>query len=560
MIGESLTSKIELGISCKSLIKLDLLSASDPQVFVYEMNKKQKKWNLVGKTEQHKDEPNPQFKKTFMMDFKFEETQELKFLVLDVDSKSTKFEDHDIIGELSCTLSEIIGSRGSLLTKPLEFKEKPNRKNGFISVRADEIREDNHDITVQFSCKNLDKKDFFGKSDPYLIISKLNSDGSTKELKKTETLTKNLNPQFKPFFLTSKEACNGDLNKKLRIECYDWDRFSEDDLIGRIDISFSELLNGGTSKRFPLINDKLKKKRNYKNSGELYFGQLDVMKHPTFLDYIMGGQQISLAVAIDFTASNGSKFDKDSLHYFEQNSYNEYQKALISVGNILNYYDSDKQYPVFGFGAKINGTTSHCFPCNFNPNNPEVFGVAGILDAYNYALNQVTFFGPTYFAPFLKQMNLIASNNQQTYHVLLILTDGEITDMDATIDEIVKASNLPVSIIIIGVGNESFEKMVILDGDDSILKDSNGDRAKRDIVQFVPFKKFRNASLDSLASEVLQEVPGQLLEYMKRKNIKPNQRVNVDPNVMINQIQQGNQQNQQNPQIINLQQNQQFPQ
>ena len=95
-------------------------------------------------------------------------------------------------------------------------------------------------------------------------------------------------------------------------------------------------------------------------------GSLEVIKHPTFLDYIIGGQQISLAVAIDFTASNGSKFEQDSLHFLQQGKYNEYQQALISVGNILNYYDSDKQYPVFGFGAKINGQTSHCFPCNFN--------------------------------------------------------------------------------------------------------------------------------------------------------------------------------------------------
>ena len=177
-----------------------------------------------------------------------------------------------------------------------------------------------------------------------------------------------------------------------------------------------------------------------------------------------------------------------------------------------------------------------------------MFGVQGILDAYYNALNQVTFFGPTYFAPFLKSMNSIVENNKQTYHVLLILTDGEITDMDATINEIVKASDLPVSIIIIGVGNESFEKMVILDGDDAELRDSNGDRAKRDIVQFVPFKKFKNSSLDALAAEVLQEVPGQLLEYMSKKRIKPNQRLVVDPNLMIQQ------QQQQNPQVINLQQ------
>ena len=48
---------------------------------------------------------------------------------------------------------------------------------------------------------------------------------------------------------------------------------------------------------------------------------------------------------------------------------------------------------------------------------------------------------------------------------MVILTDGEIMDMPDTISEIVKLSAMPCSIIIIGVGNETFEKMHILDGD-----------------------------------------------------------------------------------------------
>ena len=40
------------------------------------------------------------------------------------------------------------------------------------------------------------------------------------------------------------------------------------------------------------------------------------------------------------------------------------------------------------------------------------------------------------------------------YHVMLILTDGEIHDMRETLDVIVEMSKYPVSIIIIGVGNE----------------------------------------------------------------------------------------------------------
>jgi hypothetical protein len=42
------------------------------------------------------------------------------------------------------------------------------------------------------------------------------------------------------------------------------------------------------------------------------------------------------------------------------------------------------------------------------------------------------------------------------YNILLIITDGEIHDMEATKDLIVAGSHLPFSIIIVGVGEESF--------------------------------------------------------------------------------------------------------
>ena len=51
------------------------------------------------------------------------------------------------------------------------------------------------------------------------------------------------------------------------------------------------------------------------------------------------------------------------------------------------------------------------------------------------------------------------------YHCFVILTDGEIHDMQATVDLIVELSKLPVSIIIIGVGKEDFMKMQFLDAD-----------------------------------------------------------------------------------------------
>ena len=54
-----------------------------------------------------------------------------------------------------------------------------------------------------------------------------------------------------------------------------------------------------------------------------------------------------------------------------------------------------------------------------------------------------------------------AERTHQSYLVLLILTDGCIGDMDATKKQIVDAADLPMSIIIVGVGGTR-ERMYIL--------------------------------------------------------------------------------------------------
>jgi hypothetical protein len=64
-----------------------------------------------------------------------------------------------------------------------------------------------------------------------------------------------------------------------------------------------------------------------------------------------------------------------------------------------------------------------------------------------------------------------------------------------TVNAIVHASSLPMSLIIVGVGGADFSLMNFLDGDDGALKSSSGHRAKRDIVQFVPFRDFKQVPI-----------------------------------------------------------------
>lgn len=110
------------------------------------------------------------------------------------------------------------------------------------------------------------------------------------------------------------------------------------------------------------------------------------------------------------------------------------------------------------------------------------------MKAYREAVNNIQFLGPTNFAPIIKRAREHAESckSDKMYFVLLILTDGEINDMQETITEIANISemNLPISIIIIGVGDEDFANMVRLDGDDVAIKSGC-----RDMVQFVKFKE-----------------------------------------------------------------------
>ncbi|XLR15825.1 hypothetical protein S83_043763 [Arachis hypogaea] len=76
--------------------------------------------------------------------------------------------------------------------------------------------------------------------------------------------------------------------------------------------------------------------------------------------------------------------------------------------------------------------------------------------AYASALLNVSLAGPTHFGPVISNAALTASQSVATgarkYFVLLIITDGVVTDLQETKDALVKASDLPLSILIVGVG------------------------------------------------------------------------------------------------------------
>jgi hypothetical protein len=244
----------------------------------------------------------------------------------------------------------------------------------------------------------------------------------------------------------------------------------------------------------------------------------------SFPDYLRGGLNISVVTCIDYTSSNGSKTDSSGLHYLG-GPPNQYQQAIRSVCSILLKYDENRSIELYGFGGVPRGAggTSHFFPLTGDENNTAGIGLEGVEQIYRERTKDVIFSGGTKFSDSIAGVKKIVKKNFEkspyNYSIMLILSDGYIDDMEETKEELRSAAEeLPLSVIIVGVGRASFGNMKELDGDGEKF-------AERDIVQFVPFREVVRNGDEALAEKVLKEIPRQVVSFYCMKGIKPGEMV-----------------------------------
>ncbi|GMI84599.1 BONZAI 3 [Hibiscus trionum] len=527
-----LFTQVELSISASNLRDRDITSKSDPMAVLY-VKKMDGMLEELGRTEVILNNLNPVWIQKINVAYQFEIVQNLVFHVYDVDTKyhnipvkALKLNEQDFLGETTCVLSEILTKRNRSLTLNLHGKNGPggSRKFGTLTVYAEETFLSRMAVEMKLRCTQLDNKDMFSKSDPFLRISRQTESGNYVPICKTEVINNDLNPVWRPLSLSMNQFASKD--NPLLIECLDFNSNGNHILIGQLHKSVSELEKlhkdrSGANLVFPSHRGQEKVLK-----GQLFVDQFIEKEQFSFLDYISSGFELNFMVAIDFTASNGNPRHQDSLHYIDPSGQlNSYQRAIMEVGEVIQFYDSDRRFPAWGFGGRTyNGTLSHCFNLN-GTNAYEVEGVQGIMSAYASALHNVTLAGPTLFGNVINTAAQMASqavsNDITKYFVLLIITDGVVTDIQETMDALVRASDLPLSILIVGVGNADFKQMEILDADNGHrLESSTGRIATRDIVQFVPMREVHRGQI-SCVQALLEELPGQFLSYMRSRNIKP---------------------------------------
>ncbi|KAJ6688264.1 RING-FINGER PROTEIN [Salix koriyanagi] len=210
-----------------------------------------------------------------------------------------------------------------------------------------------------------------------------------------------------------------------------------------------------------------------------------------------GLESSNLIVGIDFTKSNewtgARSFNRRSLHHIGDEQ-NPYEHAISIIGKTLSSFDEDNLIPCFGFGDEV-------------------------LSRYRELAPQLRLAGPTSFAPVIEMAITIVEQSHGQYHVLLIIADGQVTrSVDTergqlspqekrTVEAIVKASEYPLSIILVGVGDGPWDMMKEFD--------DNIPARAFDNFQFVNFTEIMSKNMDRSRKEAefslsaLMEIPSQ---------------------------------------------------
>lgn len=361
---------------------------------------------------------------------------------------------HKVMGTALFEVGQLLGTRGNVASKFLQT-------GGSVIVHIERSSSDGNigKLSFQLAGLRLANLQSLGRTScPFFELYRKvdRPTGATWiSVYRSNTMRNNLNPRWTPAELDLEAICNGDLSTAMKVIVWDYRKRGHHKMMGEFETTVKGFQAALADDQQPGIGFSLVKADTGKNVGTIQV--LDATVHgavpelkeraptegmqapaqipaqvkekpttvpskpprrPEFVDYLSGGCQISLAVAIDFTASNGDPRQPGTSHYFhppESKEWNDYEKAIFAVGSILAKYDSDQRFPVWGFGAKYNNVVRHCFQCG---SDVEVEGVQGIMDAYRGVFRTpLTMSYPTIFNEVIQTAASYARHEQVRSHL-----------------------------------------------------------------------------------------------------------------------------------------------
>lgn len=530
---------LKLSISCE--FQEDQMVQVDPKAQMYcetwFKNRIEEEWINIDRSEIKDFEKIMHFKKSPIFEYKFEQRQLIRFEFY-VKQPDTNYIHSVLQTQVGDLVRTIGGQFKSCLIDPISSKIV-----GEINLEMESLRHNNWTVVINLDITGLkSKKEMLRLKSidhPFLIIKWINQTNENGEedaeivwqTNPKEEIT--TNPSWNLGETSLEYLCFGDLNKKLRFEIWCHQKNGKHRFYGQITNTVKQFVKT-EGEGIDIIN------KHGEKHGKVVFNNFWIVSHPTMMDYIRSGWNLSLSVAVDFTASNGAFNNPESLHYIDPNNPSKltvYEEVITKIGSIIESYNTDEvKFPSFGFGAipyymQID-EVDHWFNLN-GKDNPEEDGVEGILASYRNTINNnVVQAGPTILSQWIQVINDFIKEREECtdYHIMLCITDGAWDDFSNVLQEIVNASKSPLSIIVVGVGNGRFGKMEQIDNSKGVLWDYSDRLSNRDAITFVEYNRFKDNST-GFVRKWLKDIPLQLVHYMENNRITPSPLIHPDINL-----------------------------
>ena len=451
-------------------------------------------FTFIGSTEEY-DDNDLLFKKKFRMTYCF---QKLQIVKIEIDYSGN-------IQVVNTSLGNILGSKELFVEMP--FFYKGTTEDCSVIIRAVVIKDENKNrvITINLitDLSNLPYSDYFVVIYNWHHPRRKEKVWKSKEIPGKEII-------FTADMITLQDLCLGSYNRKITIEYYG----IYCGFVGSVIKTLGQLKDAMDNRdKIPILNDDGKEK------GYFYVS-FSIENRSRFIDLVENGLQIKLSFAIDFTNSNLVYTNPNSLHYIGNNEkLNPYENCLRCFGELISSYDFNHKIALHGFGAIIpsTGDTSHCFPVSLTK-DPIANGIEEAIKQYREALPKITLDGPTYLFPVFKEnLDMLKDDDDcptSIYHILVIITDGNNNDIDEMVRQLIKSERYPISVCIIGVGDENFSRMLQMDSRTKPLEDKDGYKSERDMCQFVRYNDFKDRP-DKMTEFMLNIIPSQVEAYYR---------------------------------------------
>jgi hypothetical protein len=242
----------------------------------------------------------------------------------------------------------------------------------------------------------------------------------------------------------------------------------------------------------------------------------------SLLDYLESDMHLNTTLAIDFSETSGT-----NTHHLVKDE-TTFDILMNNFLNLLVPYNDDEYFYIYGYGFQFKENeqeVSNLYPISQDIDRPSVLK-KNIKSTYFKFLENVNFSKiKTNLDLIIKQYNEkikedIDDYEVKEYNVLLLFANNDISNEKEFYNEIILSSDLPISVVIIGLGKGPFKTLENIEKNFMKLTDNNGNTAKRKNIKFISFNNL-GKNYQRTVKNSLIDIPDQMIEFLNLKNINP---------------------------------------